>query len=119
VVAASEPVGTHLVVDGRTVASLELAVARNDRRKGLLGRTAVVGALMITPCRSVHTVGMQFAIDVAHIDRGGVVLHCTTMKPGRISRVVWRSHSVLEAKAGAFSQWGLRVGSHVSATESQ
>jgi uncharacterized protein len=67
-------------------------------------------ALLIPHCRSVHTFGMRFAIDVAFCDRDDVVLRIVTLPPGRLSPLVWRSAYVLEAEAGAFERWGLRVG---------
>ena len=35
---------------------------------GLLGRDGIEGALLLRPARSVHTLGMRFAIDVAFCD---------------------------------------------------
>jgi uncharacterized protein len=107
--------GDVLVVDGREVASLELADTYGTRRHGLLKRDAVDGAFWLVPCRHVHTIGMRFAIDVALLDRDGVVLHTQTMPPGRLSAVRLACRSVVEAEAGAFTQWGLAAGSRVEA----
>jgi hypothetical protein len=38
------------------------------------------------------------------------VLRTTTLVPGRVSPFVWRAAYVLEAEAGAFARWSLRVG---------
>jgi uncharacterized membrane protein (UPF0127 family) len=92
------------------LASLEVADDRRSRRKGLLGRDGIEGALLLRPARSVHTLGMRFAIDVAHLDVGCRVLHVTTMRPWRIGRPVRGARSVLEAEAGSFERWGLVVG---------
>ena len=54
-----------LVVDGHPVAPLEIAVDRRARRRGLLGRTGIDGALLLAPASSIHTVAMRFPIDVA------------------------------------------------------
>ncbi len=99
-----------LLRDGRVLASLELATERPQRRRGLLGRDGIEGALLIEPARSVHTLGMRFAIDVAHLDADDVVLRTTTMPPGRIGRPVARARRVLEAEAGCFARWGLEAG---------
>jgi uncharacterized membrane protein (UPF0127 family) len=104
-----------LLVDGRAVAPLELADTYGRRRHGLLKRDGVDGAFWLMPCRHVHTVGMRFAIDVALVDKDGVVLHTQTMRPGRLSAVRLRCRSVIEAEAGAFEPWGLRPGSVVEA----
>jgi len=73
--------------------------------------------LVLEPCRQVHTIGMRFPIDVAFCDRAGVVLRVVTMRPGRLSRSVWRSRFVLEGPAGAFPGWGLRPGVVVDVRE--
>ena len=96
--------------DGRRV-PLEIAGSRAARRRGLLGRhSAGGGAMLLTPCRNVHTLGMRFAIDVAHLSASNTVLRVRTMKANRLGPTVWRSRAVLEADAGAFAAWGLAVG---------
>ena len=50
------------------LASLEVAETLSARARGLLGREGVDGAILLRPARSVHTLGMRFAIDVAHLD---------------------------------------------------
>ena len=92
------------------VASLEVVTTRRARRKGLLGRKGIEGAMLLSPARSVHTFGMQFAIDVAHLDSEMCVLTATTMKPGRIGRVSWRARHVLEAEAGSLRRFGIDPG---------
>ena len=92
------------------VASLEVATTRSARRKGLLGCQGIEGAMLLSPARSVHTFGMRFAIDVAHLDSEMCVLTVTTMKPGRIGRVLWRARHVLEAEAGSLRRFGIDPG---------
>jgi uncharacterized membrane protein (UPF0127 family) len=99
-----------LLRDGDVLASLEVAGSRRARSRGLLGRDGVDGALLLRPCRSVHTVGMRFPIDVAFCDDELRVLRIVTMPRHRLSRLVWRSRAVIEAEAGAFARWGLRPG---------
>lgn len=99
-----------LLRDGEVLASLEVAGSRRARSRGLLGRDGVDGALLLRPCRSVHTLGMRFAIDVAFCDDELRVLRVVTMPRHRLSRPVWRSRAVIEAEAGAFARWGLRPG---------
>jgi uncharacterized membrane protein (UPF0127 family) len=96
----------------------ELATTRGARRRGLLGRDRIDGALVLRPCRQVHTIGMRFPIDVAFCARDGRVLRVVTMRPGRVSRVVWRSRFVVEAAVGSLEQWGVRPGSTVVVRES-
>lgn len=68
---------------------------------------------MLTPARAVHTFGMRFDLDVAYLDGDGVVLDVHRMRRNRLGRPRWRAHAVLEAEAGAFERWGLRVGDRV------
>jgi uncharacterized membrane protein (UPF0127 family) len=99
-----------LVCGGHVLASLIVASSRRDRRKGLLGRDSFEGALLIERTRSVHTLGMRFAIDVAHLDGDGVVLKLATMPPWRVGLPVRAARSVVEAEAGSFERWGVGVG---------
>jgi uncharacterized protein len=99
-----------LLRDGEVLASLELAESRQERRRGLLGRDRVDGALLVRPARSVHTLGMRFAIDVAFCDADLRVLRVVRMPRYRVSRLVWRSRAVIEAEAGSFDRWHLRPG---------
>ena len=99
-----------LLRDGDVLASLEVADRRGARRKGLLGRDGIDGALLLQPCRSVHTLGMRFPLDVAWCDHDLVVLRTARMARHRLSRPVWRAGAVLEAEAGAFARWDLQVG---------
>lgn len=100
-----------LVVDGREVAALEVATTRRARGRGLLGRDGIAGALWLPGVRSVHTVGMRFALDVAWVGRDGVVGTVRSLPPGRVSGWRPRAAGVLEAEVGAFDRWGLVTGS--------
>lgn len=102
-----------LMVGDRVVASLEVASSRRDRRRGLLGRDGIEGALLLERTRSVHSFGMRFPIDVAHCDRDMRVLRVTTMRANRVGRPVWRASSVIEAEAGSFQRWGIAPGAEV------
>ncbi|MGP4049398.1 DUF192 domain-containing protein [Streptomyces sp. 2A115] len=93
---------------------LELAESGRARRRGLLGRDGIEGALLLTPASAVHTLGMRFPVDVAYLDRKLRVLAVRTMRPGRIGLPRFRARHVLEAEAGAMERWGLRRGALVS-----
>ncbi len=101
---------TWLVRDDDVLAVAELAASRGQRTRGLMGRDEFEGALVIRPCRQVHTFGMRFPIDVAFCDGVGTVRHLSCLAPRRISRVVWRSAFVIEARTGSFERWKLRIG---------
>ena len=99
-----------LVSDARVFASAKIANNRSYRRRHMLGRTHLEGALVIRPCRSVHTLGIKFPIDVAFVDADGVVIKTLQMPRRRIGFPVRRAKFVVQAQAGAFNRWGLRVG---------
>ena len=106
-----------LLRDGEVLAALEIAASRRERRRGLLGRDEMEGALLLKPARSVHTIGMRFPIDVAFCDRGLSVLAVRSMNRGRVSRPRLRASCVIEAQAGAFDRWGLQVGDQLEIKE--
>ncbi len=96
---------------------MAVAATRAARRRGLLGCPRVTGALVLAPCRQVHTVGMRVAIDAVFVGRDGRVLRVARLVPGRVSRPVWRSRWVLEGPAGAAAAWGIRVGGRLAVRE--
>lgn len=99
-----------LLRDGEVLASLEVADRRATRRRGLLGRDGIDGAMLLVPARSVHSVGMRFPLDVAWCDRDLVVLRVARLGQHRFTRPVARAHAVIEAEAGSFARWNLTVG---------
>jgi uncharacterized membrane protein (UPF0127 family) len=104
---------TWLLRDGDVLATAEVASSFGQRSKGLLGRTSYEGAMVLPHTRAVHTLGMRFGIDVAFCDKEMVVLDVTTLAPWRMSVPRRRGRCVIEAQAGAFERWGLRVGDHL------
>ncbi len=102
-----------LMRDTEVLAALEVAESFADRSRGLLGRDGIDGALLLRPARSVHTIGMRFPIDVAFCDRDLVVVDFVRMRPWRLSRPRLRGRAVIEAEAGAFERWRLKVGDHL------
>ncbi len=92
------------------LASVEVANTRTERHQGLLGLEAIQGALLVQPARSTHTVGMRFAVDVAHLDRGMRVLRTTTMARNRVGIPVPAARAIVKAPAGSFGRWGLSEG---------
>ena len=99
-----------IVRDGQVLASVDVAASFRSRLKGLLGRDEFEGALLLRPARSVHTFGMRFPLDVAYLDKDLCVVRISRMRPWRLGLPVVTAHAVLEAEAGAFALWGLRVG---------
>jgi uncharacterized membrane protein (UPF0127 family) len=102
-----------LVCDGRVLASAEVAASGAERRRGLLGRDGLEGALLLQRTRWVHTLGMRFPIDVAYLDADGNVLKTMRMGRHRVGVPVLKARTVIEAEAGAFGRWSLHVGDRV------
>ena len=96
--------------DAHVLASAEVADARPARRRGLLGHQHYEGALVLRPCRWVHTIGMRFPVDVAYLDADLKVIDTVTMRRYRIGRPRMASRCVIEAEAGRLARWGIEVG---------
>jgi uncharacterized protein len=106
-----------LVREGDVLATAEVAETRRARRRGLLGRSEFEGALVLRPCRHVHTLFMRLQIDVAFCDSDGVVLRTCCLRPWRFSPFVPNAAFAVEAESGAFERWGLRTGDRVEVKE--
>jgi hypothetical protein len=92
-----------------------------ERRRGLLGRERFEPGegLYLAPCQWVHMFGMKFPIDVAFLDRRGRVLAMQhSLKPGRVSRLVWRADGALELPEGVLAATGTQVGHQVEFADS-
>jgi uncharacterized membrane protein (UPF0127 family) len=99
-----------LLCDGEVLASVEVASSLVARSRGLLGKKGCEGALLLLHTRSVHTIGMRFALDVAFLTKDLRVIAVASLPPYRIGLPRWGGRSVLEAEAGAFERWGLVPG---------
>jgi uncharacterized membrane protein (UPF0127 family) len=108
-----EPTAARLVVDGRDVADLEVARSARARRRGLLGRDRIDGAIWLEPALHVHSLGMRVDLDVAFVARDGTVLAVQHLRRNRLARLVPRTRVVVEAGSGSFSRWGLVPGSRL------
>ncbi len=105
--------GRLFAADGRNLAGVELAISPWVRARGLLGRAGLAPgeALWLAPCRSIHTVGMQFAIDVVFLDRNSRVVRVVDdLVPYRLTWGGWRAHGALEFAAGEAARLGLTAG---------
>jgi uncharacterized protein len=99
-----------LLREGEVLASLEVARDRRSRRRGLLGRDGIEGAMLLEPARSVHTIGMRFPVDVAWCDQDLVVRKVARVSRHRVTMPVRGARMVIEAEAGSFVRWGLEPG---------
>ena len=103
-----------LVRGDRVLASLVVADTPARRIRALRGRSTCDGALLIWHARSVHTIGMRFAVDVAHLDADLRVVRTTRMARHRLGRPIKGARAVLEAEAGSFERWSLAVGDELA-----
>lgn len=106
-----------LVRDGRVLASLEIPAKRKAKAKGLLGRNGFDGAILLKGVRSVHTIGMKFDLDIALLDQDNVVIKTLRLHRNRVSAPIFRARAVLEAEAGAFGDWELKIGDELEIRE--
>jgi uncharacterized protein len=80
---------------------LDVADTHWTRFRGLLGRSlddfGNGSGLWIVPCHGVHTLGMEFPIDVVYLDREMTVIHIQSkLQPWRFAPVRRKATSVLE-----------------------
>lgn len=97
------------------------AVERADgfRRRlvGLLGRSSLgpEEGLWIEPCDSVHTFFMRFPLDLAFVDRRGVVLRrVDALPPWRATRLHARARACVELSAGTLARAGVEEGARLA-----
>jgi uncharacterized membrane protein (UPF0127 family) len=98
------------VRDDRVLASAEVAVGRLAKARGLLGRSGIEGALVLEGRHSVHSFRMAFDLDVAFLQRDGTVIKTLRLRRNRVTLPVWHARWIVEAEAGAFAAWELKVG---------
>ena len=102
---ASVPPVTVLAMRTARVGSINVRIADSwrERRRGLLGRSEIRAndGLLLTGCRSVHTIGMPFAIDAVLLDRRFRVLAVVPMPPGRLLLPRPGVRHILEVAPGA------------------
>jgi uncharacterized membrane protein (UPF0127 family) len=81
---------------------LGIAATRRARALGWAGRRAPpAGAALLLPgCRSVHTVGMRWPLDLVWLAPDGRVLRVDRGVPPRRVRTCRRAGAVIEAPAG-------------------
>lgn len=74
-----------------------------ERRRGLMGLDALPSgtALLLAPCRAVHTFGMRFALDLVWVDRERRPVRVDRAVPPRRHRMCLRAHGVVECAAGS------------------
>jgi uncharacterized membrane protein (UPF0127 family) len=106
----------HVPTGAVVASSVDMALTRDDRRRGLLGRDSLAAdaAMFIAPCIAVHTVGMGFPIDVAFVDASGNVIRLVhSLRPWRLAASLGGC-AVIELAAGRLREYGVNVGDRLS-----
>lgn len=87
-----------------------------DRRRGVRGRETLASdeALVISPCRQVHTHGVTYRLDAVFCDRILRVLHVETLDPRSTSARVRRARCCIELVGGRAAECGLVPGVRLS-----
>jgi len=101
---------TRATVLGRRIRVAETGLTRIV---GLLGERELQSGdgLLIVPSQGVHTLGMQFPIDIAVLDDDWKVLATRRdMRPFRMTQIFWRAAAVLELPSGMLESTSTRVG---------
>jgi uncharacterized membrane protein (UPF0127 family) len=95
--------GSHIGLADGWLARLRGMLARPMPRRG--------EGLLLTPCRSIHMLGMRYPLDVAFLDRtGAVVAIYPSVAPGLTTRGHRQAAHALELPAGALEESGTLVG---------
>ena len=98
---------------GGTIATrVEMATTPIARMRGLLGRRRLEEgtAVLLSPCRQVHTVGMRFAVDAVFCDAELNVLAAETLPPGKVSKTHRAARCCVELPAGTAAAFGIAPG---------
>jgi uncharacterized membrane protein (UPF0127 family) len=77
------------------------------RMKGLMFSTELpdCDGFLINPCNSIHTFFMRYSLDLVFLDKKLKVIKVIyDLKPWRMSWIYFRSHQVLEMKAGTLKK---------------
>jgi uncharacterized membrane protein (UPF0127 family) len=107
----------HRLEDGAVIAArVECAFDRASRRRGLLGRNGLAPgtALVIAPCRAVHTWFMRFPIDVVFVSRDGRVVKVRGSLPAWRMTGTLGARAVVELMAGAAVAARIEPGDHLT-----
>ncbi|HOV79624.1 MAG TPA: DUF192 domain-containing protein [Bacillota bacterium] len=92
---------------------IEVSNCFKKRLRGLIGRPVLKPgeAMILMPCKSVHTFFMSFPIDVIFLDKEAVVIKILEkMKPFRFSPVIPRAEISVELPAGCLAHTCTREG---------
>ena len=105
-----------VIADEVFVPRLMVADRMLSRMRGLLGRDGLPDGtgMLLSPCNSIHTVGMRFPLDVIFLDRERIVVKIIRgLPPHRFAMGGRGAHAAVELEAGWFDLDRLEVGLQV------
>lgn len=88
-----------------------------DRMKGLMFSEALpdCDGFLIAPCNSIHTFFMLYKLDILFLDKDfKIVKALYDLSPWRMTWIYFKSHQVLEMKAGTLKK-NLQAGEKLEA----
>ncbi|MGI5900045.1 MAG: DUF192 domain-containing protein [Christensenellales bacterium] len=101
-----------VLLDGVIIADkVKIADTFFSRLKGLLNKKKInnMEALLICPCKQIHTFGMMFSIDAVFLSEEKEVLHVIhSMAPGKASPYIKEACMVLELHEGTLSHRNIK-----------
>ncbi len=106
----------NLTTGGEIAGNVVVARGLFARMKGLLGKKEMAegDAMLIEPCKGIHTFGMRFAIDAIFFDsRSRVVAVWKDLQPNRLTPYYFRASSVLELRSGTLDKIPVNMGDEV------
>ena len=91
-----------------------------QRLRGLHGVPPLgpTDALIIRPCKAIHTYGLNSPIDVIFLNKKGIILKLSTVG-ARSFMFCWRARLAVEMAHGTANRLGLRVGQQFKPSEGQ
>lgn len=107
-----------MTLDRQILTEIKVADTWLSRLRGLLGSAALLPrqGLLLSPCNSIHTAAMQYALDVVFLAQDGTILKLVTQLPPWRGAVCWRARSTLELGAGTAAELGLAIGQRLTVT---
>lgn len=98
---------TSLIGEGM----IQIAAGFWSRLLGLMFKKQINYGLWLLPCRSIHTFGMRFSIDVVYLDVWGEVVgwRCA-LRPNRMLFAPKQTFSIVEYPAGHHNFETIHIG---------
>jgi len=110
----SRPVQMCRQADGAVIIpSVIVCRSMVARMRGLLGRSDLPAGqgMLLSPCRSIHTIMMRFTIDIIFLTQAGVVCRIVrNVRPHRFAFGGASAYSALEVQSGWLDEASLQCG---------